>query len=782
MPLSQLITELETRFAGTVGAEIEHIDNTDERTWLRKEFSHIYNPVDSSIQKHLYTELARADALEKTIATKYIGKKRFSIEGADAQIPALESFLEESAKLGSQEFVVGMAHRGRLTILVNVIGKPLENMMTEWEGYPHPGLRGDGDVKYHGGYESLRTTRTGQNIRISMPFNPSHLEYVGAVAIGETRARQDAYYNSDKNAVVPLLLHGDAAVAGQGVVFETAQMMSLNGYNVGGTIHIVANNQVGFTTDPSDSRSSQYCTDVAKVTGSPVFHVNADDVETLHNVMVLSARYRNLFKKDIYIDIVCFRRYGHNESDEPTFTQPLLYKLIKDKPSPYEQYMQRLISQGFKEEDLKDIYNNFKSEMTACYDTVKSSHKKIERFLPLREFSKITFATEKEMLAPLNSKLKEKELATLAHALYTIPSSFNVNSKLSRIIVQDRKDMAEGTKRLDWGMAELLAYATLLSQGYSVRLVGEDAQRGTFSHRHVTLVDAQTGEIINSLLSEEAAMAYEYGYAISHAKSLVLWEGQFGDFANGAQVVIDQFIAAGESKWSQTQNLVLLLPHGYEGQGPEHSSGRLERFLQLCAQGNMQVACFTHANQLFHALRRQVLRPFRKPLVIMTPKSFLRHARVTTTLEELATSHYEEILDDPRHVNPTQVKRLVFCMGKMSLDLLDFAEKEGHKHTAIVRIEQFYPFALDKCVKILNTYKHAQNIYWVQEEPANMGAWGFLHHELSQAIKKAHQQTPLHYIGRSRRASPAVGLEKLHLVEQEKIIKAAFEYEGEFEV
>lgn len=794
MTLSELLKQLETRYAGVVGAEIEHIENLEEKAWLQAQFAQIYNPVTKETQTAIYRELSKSDSLEKTIATKYIGKKRFSIEGADAQFPAVESFLDEASKLGAKECTIAIAHRGRLNFLVNVIGKPLERLFSEFEGYPNDELHGDCDVKYHYGFESERPTRSGNKLLVSMPFNPSHLEYVGCVAMGDTRARQAMYHDGDTNKVTSVVLHGDAAFSGQGIVFENVQMMSLQGYHIGGTVHIIANNQVGFTTDSSDSRSSTYCTDVAKVTGSPVFHVNADHLDVLHNVMVLAANYRFKFKKDVYIDLVCFRRHGHNETDEPTFTQPLMYKIIKDKPAPYEEYAKYLTSKfGFNEEELKAVYSNYRAEMNSIYDKVKNEHLPIVQFTPLRDAGELKLVGEKEMLKSTKTQISLSKLKELALKICQTPESFKPNPKLARIIVAERKEMAEGHKKLDWGMAELLAYASLLNEGYSIRLAGEDAQRGTFSHRHVTLVDFENGsrytsisecseknakvEVINTLLSEEAAMGYEYGYAIRQAKGLVLWEAQFGDFANGAQVIIDQFIAAGETKWAQTQGLVLLLPHGMEGQGAEHSSARLERFLQLCGNANMQVCYFTNAAQIYHALRRQLHRNFRKPLVIMTPKSFLRSPRAATTLEELATGSFEEILDDPRISKTQKVERVLFCTGKISLDLFDALEKDEFKNkadsTAIIRIEQLYPFHFDKVTSILSHYKNVKTVAWVQEEPANMGAWYYIRFELEKVLAKTGIQSNLMYFGRSRRATPAVGLEKLHFIEQEKLIHAA---------
>lgn len=792
MSLADLIQQLENRFAGAVGAEIEHIKDLEERNWLYNEFAKINQPISKENQLAIYTELAKADALEKTIATKYIGKKRFSIEGADAQIPACESFLEESANLGVEECTVAIAHRGRLNFLVHVVGKPLEKLLAEWEGYPHEDIWGDGDVKYHNGYESVRSTRSGKQMNVAMCFNPSHLEYVSSTVMGNTRARQAAYHNSDTSKVACIVFHGDAAIAGQGIVYENAQMVTLEGYSIGGAVHVVANNQVGFTTNPADARSSTYCTDVAKVTNSPVFHVNAQNLDQLDRVMKICAQYRNKFKKDIYVDLICYRRYGHNEGDEPTFTQPVLYKLIKEKPHPYEEYMKYLtLDHGFDSAQLQNIYAQLRADMNATYDKVKSEKLKIEQFVPLRDAGKLTLVGETEILKQTDTKFSIEKLKEIGQKICSVPSDFHVNPKLARIIVSERNEMAQGNKPVDWGMAELLAYGSLISEGYSIRLTGEDVQRGTFAHRQVVLTDSENNsrynllsginekakvEVINSFLSEEATMGYEYGYAALQTNALTLWEGQFGDFANGAQVIIDQFISSGESKWRQSQGLVLLLPHGMEGMGAEHSSARLERFLQLCAQGNMQVCYFTNASQLYHAFRRQMLRPFRKPMIVMTPKSFLRSQRATTSLENLANGSFEEILDDARIAKNNFVEKVLVCSGKIALDLFDAIETEKYKSLsekiAIIRLEQIYPFHADKMNSILSKYKNAKTIAWVQEEPSNMGAWQFVRPKLESVLEKCGL-SKLVYLGRSARVAPAVGLEKLHLIEQEKLIEAA---------
>ena len=790
LPLSELITRVKELLSGTVGVEFAHLEAKEEQKWLVDNLNRLHVKPEKQVQEALFTELAKADALEKTIATKYVGKKRFSIEGADALVPAIESFIESSYQFGTREFDIALAHRGRLNVLVHCANKPIEMLLSEWEGMPHKGIQGDFDVKYHAGYETERPDRQGRSIRVSIPFNPSHLEYVNSVVQGVSRARQDFYHNQNKNAVSTIIVHGDAAIAGQGIVYEVVQMMSLEGYSVGGTLHIIANNQVGFSTNPSEARSSTYCTGVAKVTASPVFHVNAEDIEAVHNVMVLAAEYRGRFQKDVYVDLICYRRYGHNEADEPMFTQPILYKEIKNKIIPYEIYLQNLVKEGFVEEDLRNIYSSYKERLTEAFDRVKEEKRPINQFRQPREFEKITQASEKDMLTDkTKTSLNLEELKAVAAKIVSVPSTFHFNPKIGKNY-EERAEMAKGSKPVDWGFGELLAYASLLGQGYSVRLTGEDVGRGTFSHRHVLLTDYETGSqynvltsavdkealvsVYNSHLSEEGTMGYEYGYATMHPKALVLWEAQYGDFGNGAQVIIDQFIASAESKWLQTQGLVLLLPHGYEGAGPEHSSARLERFLSLCAEGNMQVCYLTNSSQLFHALRRQVLRPFRKPLVIMTPKSFLRNQKAAVKIEELASSHFHEILDDKRPFDKLKIDRVVLCTGKIAIELEDVLEATQNTSVAIVRLEQIYPLHKEALKSILAQYSNAKTFVWLQEEPKNMGAWPFISSELSLMN--------LIYVGRSKRATTAVGLEKRHKVEQEKILEEVLKTKILFEV
>ena len=794
LSLEDLINHLKSTYCGSVGIEVEHIQADDERRWLHQQIAQLKVAPSAEVQKAIFLELAKADALEKTIATKFIGKKRFSIEGADAQIPALESYMEACQALGSEEFTLAMAHRGRLNTLVHCAGKPLEILFAEFEGYPNNSMPGDWDVKYHSGWEALRPLRSGKEARVSLSFNPSHLEFVDAVVLGEARAKQVAYYKGDKSKVVPICLHGDAAFAGQGVVYESMQMMKLRAYEVGGCLHLVANNQVGFTTNPMDSRSTTYCTDIGKALDVPVFHVNADDLHAVHNVMLLAALYRQKFAKDFCVDLVCFRRQGHNETDEPRFTQPVLYKAVDAKPAPYETFREFLLKTGapFSAEEMKSWCDAFKTQMTVVFDKVKAEHTAITPMPHQRWLAALKTGTLAHMLSPCKTQAALADLKTVGENLVKIPDGFKPHVKLAKIILGERAEMLAGNKNIDWGFGELLSYGTLLNEGFGVRLIGQDARRGTFSHRHVFLVDSENAqvhsgllalsqgdsrfEVYDSFLSETAAMGFEYGYAVQNPRSLTIWEGQFGDFANGAQVIIDQFLASGETKWNQQNGLVLLLPHGYEGQGPEHSSGRLERFLQLCAQGNMQVCYLTKASQLFHAMRRQVLREFRKPLVIMSPKSFLRSPRASCTFDDLTQGSFEEFLEDPRFggkgADKAQVQKLVLCSGKIGIDLLDLLDKadapKDSLKTAIVRVEQIYPLHTEKLQKLLASFKSVKEMVWCQEEPENMGAWSHLAPKLSKLA--AERKWKFSYVGRSDRASPAVGLEKNHHVEQGKIL------------
>lgn len=794
------------------GIEMSHLTDPQEVSFLREALVLSASSVSPTLQKHFFTELCKADALEKTIATKFIGKKRFSIEGADAQLVALETIAQKAQSLGAQEITVAMAHRGRLNLLVNFIGKPAENLFAEFTGKPNPNLGGDGDVKYHGGHEGDHLTRGGSSVRVSMSSNPSHLEFVDPVLLGETKAKQDLFYKSNTDAVVGVLLHGDAAFAGQGVVYESMQMMLLEGYQTGGTIHIVANNQVGFTTNPSDARSSRYCSDIGKMLEIPVFHVNGECPESVHKVMEIATEYRYRFKKDVIVDIVCYRRHGHNESDEPTFSQPTLYKLIKDRPAPYEVYGQTLYQQGVLDPQAQlDFYQSVKNVFEGDYDRCVQNHTPITLLKKSRGLgASFQAASESQLLDPVDTGVPSENLKELGRKLVQIPEGFTINPKLGRTIVGERLDMLEGKKNIDWGLGELLAYASLLQEGTSVRLMGQDARRGTFSHRHVVFTDFLQGNRItpiqncasdsarftvsDSLLSETAALGFEHGYSLVHDNCLTLWEAQFGDFANGAQVIIDQFITCSETKWGLSNGLVLLLPHGYEGQGPEHSSARMERFLQSAAEGNIQLCIPTTSAQLFHLLRRQIKRNFRKPLIILSPKSYLRNPRATSPMEDFTgqgpVKRFEEILRDERHSKTSsEVRRVVLCTGKLSIESLDYLAKQSKDsptlaasgaQTSLVKLEQIYPLHLDKLSEILRSFPNATQVIWAQEEPKNMGAYSHLAPQLSALLKKLSNpkgskwNAELVYIGRRARASTAVGIEKAHQIEQEKIWEAVW--------
>jgi 2-oxoglutarate dehydrogenase E1 component len=799
MTVGEYLNQLDALYCGPVGIETEHVVSEKERAWLESRMSRILTKPDAKTRAAMCTELGRADAFEKTIATKYLGQKRFSIEGADAQIAALESLIDHAATLGVREFCMAMAHRGRLNVLINVAQKPMKKLFAEFDGRKSPDSFGDGDVKYHCGWETDRKTRNGASVRVSLAFNPSHLEFVDAVVMGESRAIQDERHGGDRSKVMPILMHGDAAFAGQGVVYESMQMVTIPGHQVGGCIHLIANNQVGFTTNPSDSRSSLYCSDIGKAFGAPIFHVNAEALDELHQVMCLAAEYRQTFGRDVIIDLVCFRRHGHNEADEPGFTQPAMYRIIKNKPAPFEAYLKKLTQEDpatFSETTLMNAYQDLRTEMTAIFDDSQKDPEMIDVFPPSRRRAGYIHAGVDSILTAVSTGVDKETLVKLGERALEVPAGFAPNAKLERIVLGERKEMLAEQKPADWGMGEFLCYASLLNEGHSVRICGQDAGRGTFSHRHAVLVDSNTEarwlglsqvaqknakiEIIDSLLSETAAMGYEYGYATRNLDTLTIWEGQFGDFANGAQVIVDQFLVSGESKWGQMQGLVLFLPHGYEGQGPEHSSGRLERFMQLAAEANMQICCLTKSSQLFHVLRRQVKRDFRKPLIIMTPKSFLRSAKAAVNLDKFTTGGFEEVLADERELNPNIVERIVLCSGKVALDAFahaesaDNAQRIGAGKTAIIRLEQVYPLHVEKLKAAVAAYPKAKQIFWAQEEPQNMGAYFTLQEELSEVARGLKFKNGIRYIGRSKRASPAVGSPKVHAKEFAALMDAIF--------
>jgi 2-oxoglutarate dehydrogenase E1 component len=795
--LSNIITRLREIYCRAVGIEFTHIQDPVEREWVQKklESTHIQSKFDAETQKYILRRLTESETFERFLHTRYVAQKRFSIEGGEALIPALDCIFEKSAELGAEEIVIGMAHRGRLNVLTNVFGKKPEYIFTEFEGtYKVDSSIGEGDVKYHMGYSSDTTTRQGKKLHISLAFNPSHLEFVGAVIEGIARAKQFQKKDTDRSKVIPIAIHGDAAFAGQGVCYETVNLSQLSGYTTGGTIHIVINNQVGFTTSPVDSRSTTYCTDMAKMLDVPIFHVNGDHPEALWYISNFCAEYRQKFKKDIFIDLICYRKHGHNEGDEPSFTQPLLYKKIKSHSTTREQYANHLAQAGvLTREETDGMVQQFTTKLTEAQAITKASAPKP----PISTFEgywkPFHRAEESDLFKPVQTAVPAEVLKELSRKMTTPAAGFHIHPKLNRFLEGRQKAVDEG-KGIDWGNGEALAYASLLVEGYPVRITGQDAERGTFSHRHSVLNDFETGEkytplnhlkegqafyeVYNSNLSETAVMGFEYGYSLAEPKTLTIWEAQFGDFANGAQVIIDQFISTSESKWQRMTGLTLLLPHGFEGQGPEHSSARLERFLQLCGRNNMFVCNLTTPAQIFHALRRQVKRDFRKPMVIMSPKSLLRHPAAISQLKDFSEGSFAEVLDDPSIESDPQasaIRKVLICTGKVYYDLVAARTAQKKTDIAIVRLEQIYPWPADRLAQILSRYKNAQ-ISWVQEEPRNMGAWSFVFNTWSGGFDLFQEKVggrPIQYAGRAIGASPAVGSHKLHEVEQEALIQKA---------
>ncbi|MCF8322648.1 MAG: 2-oxoglutarate dehydrogenase E1 component, partial [Flavobacterium sp.] len=679
-------------------------------------------------------------SFENFLHTKYVGQKRFSLEGGESVIPALDALIERAAEKGVEQFVMGMAHRGRLNVLANIFGKSTQDIFGEFDGKDYDQEYFDGDVKYHLGLTADKTTSSGKKININLAPNPSHLETVGAVIEGITRAKQDKYFPDDFSKVLPIAVHGDAAIAGQGLLYEIIQMAQLDGYKTGGTIHIVINNQVGFTTNYLDARSSVYCTDVAKVTLSPVLHVNSDDVESVVHAVQFALDFRMEFGRDVFIDLLGYRKYGHNEGDEPRFTQPVLYKIIAKHKNPRDIYAEKLIAEGIINDDLvKKLEKEYKDDLD---HNLQASRKKdltiISPFMK-NEWNGFEQVSDSEMLYKVDTKVKKDSLDSIINTISTLPSDKKFISKISKIVT-DRKTMYDNDT-IDWGTAEALAYGTLLTEGYDIRISGQDVERGTFSHRHavvkvedseeeVVLLNAIEGKkgqfnVFNSLLSEYGVLGFDYGYALANPNALTIWEAQFGDFSNGAQIMIDQYISCGEDKWNNQNGIVLLLPHGYEGQGAEHSSGRMERYLQLCARHNMFVAdCTTPAN-FFHLLRRQMVTKYRKPLIVFTPKSLLRDPRCVSTKEELFNGSFQETIDDTT-VNKADVKSLVFCTGKFYYDITAERENNGRKDVAVVRIEQLFPLPVEQLKAIIARYPNVDDYVWAQEEPKNMGAYSFM--------------------------------------------------------
>ena len=747
--LADIIVHLERIYCESIGLEYMFIRHPQRVNWIQKWINKNGNhpSFDNNQKKHILKKLNEAVAFEGFLHTKYVGQKRFSLEGGESLIPALDALIEGAAKDGVEEFVVGMAHRGRLNTLTNIFGKPAQDIFSEFDGKDYKEEVFDGDVKYHLGWTSKRPTDAGYQVNMNIAPNPSHLEAVNAVVEGITRAKQDNNYNGNTRKVMPILIHGDAAIAGQGVVYEVVQMAQLDGYRTGGTIHIVVNNQIGFTTNYLDGRSSTYCTDVAKVTLSPVLHINADDVEAVVHAMHFALAYRNRFSRDVFIDLLGYRKYGHNEGDEPRFTQPKLYKAIGKHKNPLDIYAAKLMSKGvIKQADLDQMEADYKKTLEKKLEDARQASNTIITPFMKDEWTGYQRAKQKDMLQAVDTTIEVKKLDAIARSLTELPLNKKFLRKTERL-VKDRKAMYFERNQLDWAMGELLAYGALLSEGHDVRISGQDVERGTFSHRHAVMKVEDSEEevvllnslnksqgsfnIFNSPLSEYGVMGYDYGFAMASPNALTIWEAQFGDFSNGAQIMIDQYLSSAEDKWKMQNGLVLFLPHGYEGQGAEHSSARMERYLQLCAKDNMFVADVTTPANLFHMLRRQLKSTYRKPLVVFTPKSLLRHPMAVSSKEALAKGHFMPLIDDYT-VKSKEVKTLVLCTGKFYYDLLDAREIKQRKDVALVRLEQLFPLPKDEITAVMKKYTKAE-VVWAQEEPRNMGAYGHLLLHLPQA-------------------------------------------------
>ncbi|MCH1449304.1 MAG: 2-oxoglutarate dehydrogenase E1 component [Litoricolaceae bacterium] len=785
--LSDIIGALEKTYCGSVGAEYMHIVDTEERLWLQNRLEGVMGKPEfpTETKTHLLERLTAAEGLEKYLQSRYPGTKRFGLEGGESLVPCVDELIQRSGSHGAKEVVIGMAHRGRLNLLVNTLGKNPQDLFDEFDGkatFDH-----HGDVKYHQGFSSNIATPGGE-VHLAMAFNPSHLEIGSPVVEGSVRARQDRRSDPSGDRVVPISIHGDAAFAGQGVVMETFQMSQTRAYKTGGTLHIVVNNQVGFTTSRrEDSRSTEYHTDVAKMVQAPIFHVNADDIEAVNFVTQLAMDYRYEFKKDIVIDLICYRRRGHNEADEPSATQPLMYAQIKQQKTTRTLYAAQLVSEGtLSDAEVKAMEDRYRSALEAGAPVVKSLVREPDSKL----FVDWTPYLGHEWTADHDTSFPMKRLQELGQQINTVPTGFVMQKQVEKTY-DDRRKMAAGALPCNWGFAETLAYATLLDQNVDVRFTGQDVGRGTFSHRQATLYDQKTGEsytplqhiadeqprfeLYDSFLSEEAVLAFEYGYATTEPRRLTIWEAQFGDFANGAQVVIDQFITSGELKWGRLCGLTMLLPHGYEGQGPEHSSARLERFLQLCAENNVQVCVPSTPAQVFHMLRRQAIRPLRKPLIVMSPKSLLRKKEAVSTLEELANGKFQTVMPDVGGLDPQNVKKVILCSGKVYYDLEAYRIEQGIEDRAILRVEQLYPFPEDDLVEALAPYVNVEEIVWCQEEPMNQGAWFQSQHHMLNAMWRHLPNKFLRYAGRPAAATPAAGYMALHVSQQQALIQDALE-------
>ncbi|MBI9035128.1 MAG: 2-oxoglutarate dehydrogenase E1 component [Bacteroidales bacterium] len=780
--LAEIISHLNETYRLSIGAEYRYIRNVEIEHWLRHRMETTRNRSNFSTNEKslILKSLSKAVLFEKFIHRKFPGQKRFSLEGAESLIPATHAIVEKGAELGVKEFIIGMSHRGRLNVLANIFKKSFQDIFSEFEGKEYEDESLLGDVKYHLGYTAKRITASGNEVMLTIAPNPSHLEAVGPVVEGISRARIEHRYNQNFDSVVPIIIHGDASIAGQGVVYEVAQMSELEGYRTGGTIHIVVNNQIGFTTNYLDSRSSTYCTDIGKTTQSPVFHVNGDDVEAVVHTMQLAMEYRNRFNKDIYVDLLCYRKYGHNEGDEPRFTQPLLYKAIEKHDNPRDIYIQKLESSN---PDIAvkapQIEKNFNDLLELHLEASRKIEKaKIYNFLE-KEWRSYRKATPKDFENSPETALDKESILKLAQTIYSLPEGKKFYRKTNKMM-KDRAAMVANNS-LDWAMGEQLAYGSLLKEGHHVRISGQDVQRGTFSHRHAVLTIEESEEkytplkhidpqqasfnIYNSSLSEYGVLGFEYGYSLATPNNLTIWEAQFGDFFNGAQIILDQYMNSGEDKWGVMNHLVLFLPHGYEGQGPEHSSARIERIMTLCAENNMQVANISTPANFFHLLRRQIKRDIRKPLIVMTPKSLLRHPMCVSPIEDFTKGGFQEVIDDQK-ADPAKVNRIVLCSGKIYYDLLAEKIRLKNEEVALVRVEQIYPLPEKQLTDILAKYKNAQRHLWVQEEPVNMGPWPYMHDNFEQGNLKV--------IARPASGSPATGSSKFHAQQQAKIISKTF--------
>ncbi|MDP2385226.1 MAG: 2-oxoglutarate dehydrogenase E1 component [Bacteroidota bacterium] len=779
--LKDIVAHLDQTYCQSIGVEYLFVREPKVVKWLQDRMEKSRNTPSFSLdeKRTILKKLTQAVGFENYLHTKFVGQKRFSLEGGEALIPAMDTLMEHAADLGVEDFVIGMPHRGRLSVLTNIMNKTYKDVFTEFEGRPSEDSLFDGDVKYHMGYSSDQISNSGKKIHMSLTPNPSHLETVNPVVEGIVRAKIDNRHNGDSSKALAILLHGDAAIAGQGIVYEVLQMSQLDGYKTGGTIHFVVNNQVGFTTNFTDGRSSTYCTDVAKVVLSPVFHVNGDDIEAVCFVAKLAMEFRQTFHRDVFVDLLCYRKYGHNEGDEPRFTQPVLYKAIAAHPNPKDIYVKKLQDEGSElAAEAKEIETAFKAQLDTNLDEAKKTEKaKVTSFLE-GNWKGLKKAAETDFDFSPDTSVDKKVFLDLAKKTTELPKDKKFFSKIQKVF-DDRKAMIVNDN-YDWAMGELLAYASLMNEGSHVRFSGQDVERGTFSHRHAVIKVEDSEEeytplnnigakgelrIYNSLLSEYGVLGFEYGYAFASPDILTIWEAQFGDFFNGAQIIFDQYLAAAEYKWQRMNGLVVLLPHGYEGQGPEHSSARMERFLQMCAKNNMQIINATTPAQQFHAIRRQLKRDFRKPLICFTPKKLLRYPSCVSKLEDFTKGKFQEVIDDPA-ADAKKATRIAFCSGKVYYDLIERREKEGVSDLAVVRIEQLYPFPQKQFDAILKKYPNAKDLMWVQEETENAGPWRHIDH----AVRSLN----LKYIGRDEGASPATGFSKKHAEENEEIMKKIF--------